>query len=317
MTDEGYMRRCFQIASHGLGRTRPNPMVGCVIVKDGEILSEGYHQMLGQNHAERNAILRCLHPELLEGSSLYCNLEPCSHYGLTPPCAELIVEHKIGKVVCSCDDPNPKVNGKGFRILQEAGIGVVRHLLEEEGRFLNRRFFTFQEKQRPYVILKWAESADGFIAPDFAPYWITNPLLRQLSHRWRTEEAAILVGSETFIKDRPQLNARLWAGADPTPIVLDRRKRIPPEDVPYHWLHLSTDTVNDTLAVLFEKKLQSVIVEGGSQVLTSFLQSGMVDEIRILRSPTVFGSGLKAPHITATPHHIETYSDNTVSYYYC
>ena len=317
MTDEVYMRRCFQIASHGLGRVRPNPMVGCVIVKDEEIVSEGYHQMLGQNHAERNAILHCLHPEKLEGSTLYCNLEPCSHYGLTPPCADLIVEHKIGRVVCSCDDPNPKVDGKGFRILQAAGIEVVRHLLEEEGRFLNRRFFTFQEKHRPYVILKWAESADGFMAPDYAPFWITNPLLRQLSHRWRTEEAAILVGSETFIQDHPQLNARLWKGTDPTPVVLDRSGRIDPSELTPHWLHLATENAVSTLDALYEKNLQSFIVEGGAKVLHSFLQSGQVDEIRILRSPQCFGSGLKAPHINATPHHIETYSDNTVSYYYC
>lgn len=308
------MRRCFDLAAHGLGRTRPNPMVGCVIVKDGEIISEGYHQVCGQYHAERNAILHCPYPERLEGSTLYCNLEPCSHFGLTPPCATLIVEHRIGRVVCCNDDPNPKVNGRGFGILQEAGIEVERHVLEKEGRFLNRRFFVFQEQRRPYVILKWAQSADGIMDPMERPYWITNGYLRQLSHRWRTEEAAILIGSETFLNDKPQLNARLWSGNDPQPVVLDRSHRV--EGVPEHWMHLSQSSVSEVLSHLYEQKLQSVIVEGGRKILEAFLESGMVDEIRVLEAPVCFGKGTQAPSINLPKHHEEWFGDNSVSYYY-
>ena len=314
MTDEQYIRRCLELASHGLGRTRPNPMVGCVIVKDGEVISEGYHQMLGQYHAERNAILNCRYPEKLEGSTLYCNLEPCSHFGLTPPCATLIAEHKIGKVVCCNDDPNPKVNGRGFEILQAAGIEVVRHVLEEEGRWLNRRFFTFQEKQRPYIILKWAQSADGIMDPETRPYWITNAFLKQLSHRWRTEEAAILIGSNTCQNDHPQLNARLWAGNNPKPVVLDRSHSL--NDIPEHWLHLDCKTIDEVLNSLYEQKIQSVIVEGGRQILDAFLESGLYDEVRILEAPVNLEHGIKAPEYKNTCHHKETYGDNTVSYYY-
>ena len=314
MTDEQYIRRCLELASHGLGRVRPNPMVGCVIVKDGEVISEGYHQMLGQYHAERNAILNCRYPEKLEGSTLYCNLEPFSHFGLTPPCATLIVEHKIGKVVCCNDDPNPKVNGRGFEIMQEAGIEVVRHVLEEEGRWLNRRFFTFQEKHRPYVILKWAQSADGIMDPETRPYWITNAFLKQLSHRWRTEEAAILIGSNTYQNDHPQLNARLWAGDNPQPVVLDRSHRL--NDIPEHWLLLDCKTIDEVLNVLYEQKIQSVIVEGGRKVLDAFLESGLFDEVRILEAPVNLERGIKAPEYKNTCHHKETYGDNTVSYYY-
>lgn len=313
--EETYMRRCFELATHGLGRTRPNPMVGCVIVKDGEIISEGFHQVCGQNHAERNAILNCSQPDALQGSTLYCNLEPCSHYGLTPPCADLIVEHRIGKVVCCNDDPNPKVNGRGFQILQEAGIEVKRHVLEDEGRWLNRRFFTFQEKHRPYIILKWAESADGFMAPDYQPYWITNSVMRQLSHKWRSEEAAIMVGSTTFEKDHPTLNTRLWAGQDPQPIVLDRSTKL--KDVPQHWIHYSHQDLQDVMNDMYERKLQSVIVEGGRQVLDSFIEAGLYDEIRILRGTPTYHSGLKAPQVpSCRKSKTETYLDNTVTYYY-
>lgn len=322
--DERYIKRCLELASNGLGRTRPNPMVGCVIVKEGLVVSEGYHQLIGQNHAERNAILRIC-PELAEpaaktsalmGATLYCSLEPCSHYGLTPPCAELITRTGISRVVCCNDDPNPKVDGKGFKILEAAGIEVVRHVLEEEGRWLNRRFFCQQEQHRPYIILKWAESADRYMAPEGdAPYWISNPLAKQLSHKWRTEEAAILVGSQTYLDDRPQLNARLWKGSDPRPVVLDRRGRL--SDVPGHWLHLRCGTVEETVAAIHQEKLQSVIVEGGRKILDAFIEAGLWDEIRLIRADHELGSGLKAPDV---PQHsksaIERLSDNTITYYY-
>lgn len=322
--DERYIKRCLELATNGLGRTRPNPMVGCVIVKEGLVVSEGYHQLIGQNHAERNAILRIC-PELAEpaaktsalmGATLYCSLEPCSHYGLTPPCAELITRTGISRVVCCNDDPNPKVDGKGFKILEAAGIEVVRHVLEEEGRWLNRRFFCQQEQHRPYIILKWAESADRYMAPEgSAAYWISNPLAKQLSHKWRTEEAAILVGSQTYLDDRPQLNARLWKGSDPRPVVLDRRGRL--SDVPDHWLHLRCGTVEETVAAIHQEKLQSVIVEGGRKILDAFIEAGLWDEIRLIRADHELGSGLKAPEV---PQHsksaIERLSDNTITYYY-
>ncbi|MBQ2511167.1 MAG: bifunctional diaminohydroxyphosphoribosylaminopyrimidine deaminase/5-amino-6-(5-phosphoribosylamino)uracil reductase RibD [Bacteroidales bacterium] len=300
--DRTFMRRCFALASHGLGRTRPNPLVGCVVVDDnGRIVSEGYHQQYGHNHAERNALLR-------EGSyrdtTLYVNLEPCSHHGLTPPCADLIVEKGIGRVVCCNDDPNPLVAGRGFSKIEAAGIKVIRHVLNEEGRELNRRFFTFMEQQRPYVILKWAESADGFMAPSSPNnYWLSTPDQNRLNHRWRTEEAAILVGSNTFLSDHPALTARHYLGTNPQPVVLDRRKRL--HDVPAHWLHLHTTTISETLQALYNHKLQSVIVEGGRQTLDAFIASGIYDEVRILRSPHYLGTGLPAPTIPPiAPHRL-------------
>lgn len=296
--DKLFMRRCLQLAANGLGRVRPNPLVGCVVVKDGHIISEGYHQEYGHNHAERNALLRLetCHGTSLQGTTLYVNLEPCSHHGKTPPCADLIIEKGIKRVVCCNDDPNPLVAGNGFRKLEVAGIEVVRHVLEEEGRELNRRFFTFMEQQRPYVILKWAESKDGFMAPaTTGPYWLSTQEQNRLNHRWRTEEAAILVGSETYLLDKPSLTPRHYLGPAPQPVVLDRRNRL--TNVPLHWLHLHAQTIEETLHALFEAKLQSVIVEGGRKILDAFIESGLYDEARILRSPQRLGSGLKAPAI--------------------
>ena len=308
--DQKYMRRCLQLAAAGLGRVRPNPLVGCVVVsategsnpaqqsvvKDGRIASEGYHQEYGHYHAERNALLR---DGDFHDATLYVNLEPCSHYGKTPPCADLIIEKGIQRVVCCNDDPNPLVAGNGFQKLEKAGIEIKRHVLEEEGRRLNRRFFTFMEQRRPYVILKWAESADGFLAPEGdTPYWLSTQRQNRLNHRWRTEEAAILVGSETYLKDHPTLTARHYQGPQPQPIVLDRRCRL--TDVPPHWLHLHTQTVEETLRTLYEHKLQSVIVEGGRKILDAFIASGLYDEVRILRSPHTLGSGLKAPSVPPT-----------------
>ena len=295
------MQRCLQLATNGLGRVRPNPLVGCVIVKDGKIISEGFHQEYGHNHAERNALLR---GGDYSGATLYVNLEPCSHYGKTPPCADLIIEKGIRRVVCCNDDPNPLVAGNGFRKLEAAGIEVVRHELEEEGRELNRRFFTFMEQKRPYVILKWAQSKDGYMAPKTpGPYWLSTQRQNRLNHRWRTEEAAILVGSETFLKDSPTLTPRHYLGPAPQPVVLDRRNRL--TDVPTHWLHLRTQTIEEALQVLYEAKLQSVIVEGGHKILDAFISSGLYDEVRILRSPQTLGSGLPAPEIPPiAPHRL-------------
>ena len=338
------MRRCLQLAANGLGRVRPNPLVGCVVVKDGRIISEGYHQEYGHNHAERNALLRVgtCHVASPQGATLYVNLEPCSHYGKTPPCADLIIEKGISRVVCCNDDPNPLVAGNGFRKLEAAGIEVTRHILHDEGRELNRRFFTFMEQQRPYVILKWAESADGFMAPEslteqnesektltektgtnririhsdnsvrdipdsvnsvrdipdsvnsVRAYWLSTQRQNRLNHRWRTEEAAILVGSETFLLDNPSLTPRHYLGPAPQRVVLDRRGRI--ADIP-DWIRLQTPTVEETLHTLYELKIQSVIVEGGRKILDAFITSGLYDEVRVLRSPSALGGGLASPKV--------------------
>ena len=339
-----YMRRCLQLAANGLGRVRPNPLVGCVVVSQVEsgkwkVESEGYHQEYGHNHAERNALLR--HGDYHD-ATLYVNLEPCSHYGKTPPCADLIIEKGIKRVVCCNDDPNPLVAGNGFHKLEEAGIEVVRHVLEEDGRELNRRFFTFMEQRRPYVILKWAESADGFMAPilksqselkeqkessdsSFSSdcnkqYWLSSQRQNRLNHRWRTEEAAILVGSETYLLDHPSLTARHYLGPQPQPVVLDRRNRLLSQsevisqselkeqkessDSSFSsdcdkrkWIVLRSQTVEEALHELYERNLQSVIVEGGRRVLDAFIASGLYDEVRILRSPQRLGGGLKAPAV--------------------
>ena len=313
--DKKYMLRCLQLAANGLGRVRPNPLVGCVVVEgDGRIISEGFHQEYGHNHAERNALLRggdyC-------GATLYVNLEPCSHYGKTPPCADLIIEKGIRRVVCCNDDPNPLVAGNGFRKLEAAGIEVVRHVLEEDGREMNRRFFTFMEQKRPYVILKWAESTDGFMAPATpGPYWLSTQEQNRLNHRWRTEEAAILVGSETYLQDHPSLTPRHYLGPAPQPIVLDRRGQVAffsqselkeqkessnssfgSDYNKKNCLVLHCQTILEVLQELYERKLQSVIVEGGRKILDAFITSGLYDEVRILRSPQHLGNGLPAPAI--------------------
>ena len=287
------MRRCLALASLGRGRVSPNPMVGCVVVRDGVIVSEGYHQQFGHNHAERNALFRL---DEARGATLYVSLEPCSHHGHTPPCADLVVERGVRRVVCCNDDPNPLVDGGGFRKLEAAGIEVVRHVLEAEGRELNRRFFTFMEKRRPYVILKWAESRDGYMAPSAdGGYWISTQRQNRINHRWRTEEAAILVGSGTYLRDHPSLTPRHYLGPSPLPVVLDRRSRL--AGVPSHWLHLHSSTVGETLHELYVRRVQSVIVEGGSLVLDAFIASGLYDEVRVLRGSGDLGGGLKAPAI--------------------
>lgn len=306
---EQLMRRCFQLAANGLGHVRPNPMVGCVVVKDGRIVSEGFHQYYGGNHAERNALLPLVNGEA-EGADLYVNLEPCSHYGKTPPCADLIVQRGIKRVFCSNDDPNPKVAGGGFDILRRAGVSVVNHILESEGRWLNRRFFTFMESKRPYVILKWAQSADGFLAPEplahqngcgeKKQYWLSTQCQNRLNHRWRTEEAAILIGSETFLCDNPQLSPRHYLGPAPCPVVLDRRGRI--SSLPDGWVSVNCQTIPMVMERLYDLRLQSVIVEGGREVLNAFINAGIYDEIRILQSKSLLYAGTKAPDMPHVPN---------------
>ncbi len=225
-TDEVYIKRCLNLASNGLGKTYPNPLVGCVILKNDAIIGEGWHKKAGGYHAEVDALENLTPGTKAEGATVYVNLEPCSHYGKTPPCAERLVREKVAKVVICNTDPNPMVSGRGIKLLQNAGIEVVSGVLEAEGRKLNRRFFHFHEKKRPYIIAKWAESADGYIAGENTQVLISDKLHRFEVHRWRSEEAAILVGSQTAQIDNPALNVRDWTGNQPLRLVIDRKAKL-------------------------------------------------------------------------------------------
>jgi diaminohydroxyphosphoribosylaminopyrimidine deaminase/5-amino-6-(5-phosphoribosylamino)uracil reductase len=310
---EKYIKRCIQLAKNGLPAAMPNPSVGAVIVFENTIIGEGYTSAYGGNHAEVNAILSVKNKELLSKSTIYVSLEPCSHFGKTPPCSDLIIKYKIPNVVIGTVDSNSKVAGQGIKKLMEAGAHVTVGILEDECRASNKRFFTFHEKKRPYIILKWAESEDGFIAPsskkEQKPVWITNKYSRQLVHKWRSEEAAILVGTQTVVDDNPKLDVRDWAGKNPTRIVLDKNNRIPKESYIFDnrqktvlisdsILNFSENVAPQVVHFLFENNLQSVIIEGGRQTLQTFIDANLWDEARVFRGTTLFSSGTKAPIIT-------------------
>ncbi|GAB3948458.1 bifunctional diaminohydroxyphosphoribosylaminopyrimidine deaminase/5-amino-6-(5-phosphoribosylamino)uracil reductase RibD [Spirosoma harenae] len=335
-----FMLRALELATLGRGHVSPNPMVGCVIVHDptgqcspytGRIIGEGWHERYGEAHAERNAIAS-VKPEdihLLPESIAYVTLEPCSHFGKQPPCADLLIETKIGQVVCCNDDPNPLVSGQGFAKLREAGISVETGVLAETGRDLNARFFTFFEKKRPYIILKWAETSDGYIAgEDAQPVKISGDLSHRLVHRWRSEEDAIMVGTNTARIDNPRLNTRLWPGKNPTRIVFDRNLSLPEnlhlfdgsqptivfhegsemservnerksesDEKSYPVVHSFTHSLVHSLEILHQRNIQSVLVEGGAALLNSFLEADLWDEMRVFRSPMMLGNGVKAPSV--------------------
>lgn len=315
--DELYMKRCFDIAQNGQGQVSPNPMVGCVIVHQNKIIGEGWHQKYGEAHAEVNAIKSISNLDVLPESTVYINLEPCSHFGKTPPCVDLLIKHKFKKVVISNTDPNPKVAGKGLAKLQEQGIETETGILEAEGAMLNRRFFTFFEKNRPYILLKWAETADGFIAREnFDSKWISNEISRMWVHQWRSEEDAVLVGKNTAQYDNPQLNVRDWEGRNPIRLVIDPHRRLDSnlnlfdQSIPtlcYNFVenrqlhNLEFVKINphhflpSLLQDLYKREIQSILVEGGAQLLQSFIEANLWDEVRILKSQTTFGSGLSAP----------------------
>lgn len=315
--DQQYMRRAMELAQKGFGSVSPNPMVGCVIVHDGVIIGEGYHERYGGPHAEPNAVASVKNQDILQDSTVYVTLEPCAHWGKTPPCANLLVEKKVRKVVIGAMDTNPLVAGKGIHMLQAAGIEVVSGILEEEIRFQNRRFFCFMEKQRPYIILKWAQTADGFIAKkNFDSKWISNSLSRQLVHRWRAEEDAIMVATNTAKYDDPQLNVRDWVGSDPTRIVLDKHRSLDQNlklfDQNQATICYTADYsdkrenlefvalgqefgLEKILEDIYKRKIQSLIVEGGAKLLQSFINQNLWDEARVFRSDTIFGEGIEAP----------------------
>ena len=310
---EFYIKRCIELAKNGLPTAMPNPSVGAVIVCENKIIGEGYTSAYGGNHAEVNAIASVKNKELLVKSTIYVSLEPCSHFGKTPPCSDLIIKYKIPNVVIGAVDSNSKVSGQGIKKLLEAGANVIVGILEAECRESNKRFFTYHEKKRPYIILKWAETEDGFIAPssknEQIPVWITNIYSRQLAHKWRSEEAAILVGTQTVIDDNPRLDVRDWEGENPTRIVLNKNNRISKEshifDINQKTLVISDKTINfsENVALqiagfLFDNNLQSVIIEGGRQTLQTFIDANLWDEARVFKGDEMFSSGTKAPNIT-------------------
>ncbi|HVD97955.1 MAG TPA: bifunctional diaminohydroxyphosphoribosylaminopyrimidine deaminase/5-amino-6-(5-phosphoribosylamino)uracil reductase RibD [Cytophagaceae bacterium] len=319
-THELYMLRALELALLGRGHVSPNPMVGCVIVQDGKIVGEGWHEKYGGPHAEVNAINSVQDKSKLEGATMYVTLEPCTHYGKTPPCADLILQYPIKKIVVCNIDPNPLVSGKGIEKLIAGGKEVAVGVLEEQGGDLNKRFFSFIEKKRPYILLKWAETSDGFIAHDnHDSKWISGDLSRKLVHKWRTEEDAIMVGTNTALYDNPRLNAREWEGRNPTRILIDKDLQVPEGAhlfdgtqtticynykkqevknlVEYVKLDPAEDIMKHIIEDLYERKIQSVIVEGGAKLLTSIIKAGMWDEARIFRSKKEFGSGIEAPMV--------------------
>jgi diaminohydroxyphosphoribosylaminopyrimidine deaminase/5-amino-6-(5-phosphoribosylamino)uracil reductase len=316
------MQRALELAQLGQGFVSPNPMVGCVIVCENQVIGEGWHKKYGDWHAEVNAVNAVQDPELLKESTVYVTLEPCSHFGKTPPCADLLVRNQVKKVVICNVDTNPLVGGKGITKLKQAGIEVQTDILESKGRALNKRFFTFMEKKRPYIILKWAQTADGFIAREnFDSKWISNDFSRTLVHKWRTEEDAILVGTGTALHDDPQLNVRNWQGKNPLRIVIDLHLRLPSylhlfdgkqpticynlhksgteENLTWAQLQQPDNSMQEIIQDLYARKIQSVIVEGGSKILNSFIEKGLWDEARIFESPQVFEKGIAAPALRA------------------
>jgi diaminohydroxyphosphoribosylaminopyrimidine deaminase/5-amino-6-(5-phosphoribosylamino)uracil reductase len=332
-----YMSRCLELAAKGLGLTDPNPLVGAVIVYNGIIIGEGYHKKAGGPHAEVIAINAVKNKSLLPHSTLYVNLEPCSHYGKTPPCANLIVSNGIKKVVIGCMDPNPAVSGKGIKILKEAGITVVSPVMEKEAVHLNRRFITCQTKGRPYVILKWAQSADGFIdicrktGDAVQPNWITNHTARMLVHKWRSEESAIMAGVNTILSDNPRLDTREWPGKNPIRVLIDFHRRIGDG---YHifdssaptWVFTSSsatkgnlrfinlpgqdDNPANVLQLLASEGIQSVLVEGGAQLINSFIRYNCWDEARIFTGTHEFKEGVSAPPAPSVPGLETLFRDN-------
>ncbi len=321
-TYEKYIRRCIELASNGLCNAAPNPMVGAVIVHNGKIIGEGYHARCGEGHAEVNAIRSVKDESLLKESTIYVSLEPCSHYGKTPPCADLIISKGIPRVVVGCIDPFSQVSGRGIQKLRDAGIDVTVGVLEDECKNLIRRFVTFNTRKRPYITLKWAESADGFIdinRENGSPVVMSTPITSMYVHKQRAEHKAILVGRKTALLDNPSLTTRNWYGANPLRLVIDRTLSLPSnlrlfdhttptlvftekekaveENLEYITLDFSKDILPQILTVLYERKIQSLLVEGGTTLLQSFINSGLWDEMFVEHSEKVLGEGVESPNI--------------------
>lgn len=351
--DERMMRRALQLAEFGRGRVSPNPMVGCVITFNDRIIGEGWHRNYGEAHAEVRAVEDAIekgNEALLSAATVYVTLEPCSHFGKTPPCVDLLLARSVKRVVIGNVDSNPLVAGKGIAKLQAAGIEVRSGVLQEQGRFLNRRFFTFMEQRRPYVILKWAETADGFMAPaDRTPLAISGSLSKVRVHQWRSEEDAILVGTGTALADNPRLNVREWEGESPVRVLIDRELQVPfssfiydrsqptlvfnyrkeseetatgilryssgPFEPRFEKLEPSAVEIEQLLKRLVHYKIQSVIVEGGAKVLNAFISTGQWDEIRRCQSRLRLGEGVKAPAFYGTLTGISELESDVWSFY--
>ena len=310
---EKYITRCIEIAKNGLGITAPNPMVGSVIVYKEQIIGEGFTSAYGGPHAEVNAIASVADKTLLHKATLYVTLEPCSHFGKTPPCSDLIIKHGIPHVVIGTMDSHSKVSGKGIDKLKAAGCKVTLGVMEAACKEHHKRFFTFHNKKRPYIILKWAETQDGFIAPktrkEQRPVWITNPYSRQLVHKWRAEEQAILVGTKTVLEDNPGLTVRDWTGKHPVRVVLDRALKLPKHFQIFNneaetliisekEIDFSNQVAKQLADYLHQKDIQSIIVEGGRETLQTFINENLWDEARVFIGNTNFKQGVKAPHIS-------------------
>lgn len=331
---EKYMQKCLELAEKGFGRVAPNPLVGAILVCNGKIAGEGYHQKYGETHAEANAIHSVNDKELLQSSTLYVNLEPCTHHGKTPPCADLIIEKKIPHVVIGAPDPNPLVAGKGIDKLKASGCKVEVGVLEDKCRSLNRRFYTFFEKKRPYIILKWAQTKDGFISSKFrvvssdlkekiknySADWISNESSRKLVHKWRSEEQGIMVGTNTVLLDNPRLTVREYEGKNPARIIIDKWLRVPgyyhiydkaapslifnetmnkvEGNVELIKVKFDQDIAGQMMQELYTRNIQSVMIEGGELLFNTFISRNTWDEARVLIADKEFGKGVKAPDIS-------------------
>lgn len=336
--EEKYMARCIELARHGSGRTAPNPMVGAVIVHNNAIIGEGYHRCCGEAHAEVNAIASVKDESLLRDSTLYVNLEPCSHYGKTPPCAELIIRKRIPRVIVGCLDPFPEVSGRGVDMLRKAGIDVESGILEKEAMAVNEAFMTFQLKERPFVTLKWAESADGFIDRQRAdnstpPTLFSTAVTAAKVHKLRAESAAILVGTHTALLDNPSLSVRLWGGKSPVRSVIDKDSKLPKDshlfdgtietlvftaqrqltenNTEYITLDFKSSVIHQILECLYKRKLNSLLVEGGASLLQQFIDAGLWDRAIVEKSPINLSNGIKAPIIHSCSTSYETFGKHT------
>ena len=337
------MRCCLDLAENGLGKTYPNPIVGALIVHKNKIIGKGWHEKAGENHAEINAILDVRDKSLLSKSTMYINLEPCSHHGKTPPCVNAIRKFLIPKVVIGSIDPNPKVGGNGIKILQKSGCIIKYGVLKKETDFANRRFMTYHQKKRPYIILKWAKTADNFIAPldekkkSRKVFWITNDYSRKIVHKWRSQEAALLVGVQTIIADNPRLTNRLSRGNNPLRLVFDPNNRTPSnsfiikdrEPTIFFNKEKEMDLINGKKYVIMKhfslknffsfcylNEIQSVIVEGGKKTLEKFIDLGYWDEARVFSSAKNLKNGIASPNIYKSKSYSKNIDGDTLDFYF-
>lgn len=326
-----------ELARKALGKTYPNPLVGSVIVHNGQIIGEGYHHKAGESHAEINAINSVENKELIPESTIYVSLEPCAHYGKTPPCALKIRELGFKRVVIGAMDSHDKVNGKGKKIIQDAGIEVISGVLEKECIELNKRFFTYHEKKRPYIILKWAESGDGYMDKNYNPTPISNALVNQFVHQLRADEHAILVGTQTALNDNPGLTVRNVVGENPVRVLIDFNLKVPQNFKIYNkeaktliinsireenkdniqFIKIEKENfLDDLMNVLYKEQIQSIIIEGGRFTLQQFIDAALWDEAIVIKNENlILKNGTKAPQFDLNPHHIENFRNNTIQFY--